>query len=158
MWKNARILPWKGCRIIKSLKLIFCHWSYDLTASLSNVSFSILLATFDVLSIWLSAHCTGLIILGGGIVKHHTLNANMMRDRADYSVYFNTAFEFDGGDSGASPDEALSWGKICSTAKPVKVTADASIVSPLLVTATFAKDVKAWSEATHNTVSLHAYL
>lgn len=43
------------------------------------------------------------------------------RDGADYAVYVNTAQEFDGCDSGASPDEAVSWGKITTEAKPVKV-------------------------------------
>jgi deoxyhypusine synthase len=33
----------------------------------------------------------------------------------------NTASEFDGSDSGASPDEAVSWGKIKREATPVKV-------------------------------------
>ena len=98
------------------------------------------------------SHCTGQIILGGGLVKHHTCNANLMRNGADYSVYVNTACEFDGSDSGASPDEAVSWGKIRLTAQPVKVTADATIVFPLLVAATFAKDVEAWKESVRDTV------
>jgi len=33
----------------------------------------------------------------------------------------NTGQEFDGSDSGARPDEAVSWGKIKITASPVKV-------------------------------------
>lgn len=33
----------------------------------------------------------------------------------------NTASEYDGSDSGARPDEAVSWGKITAEAKPVKV-------------------------------------
>lgn len=37
-------------------------------------------------------------------------------------MYVNTAQEFDGCDSGASPDEAVSWGKITVEAKPVKVS------------------------------------
>ena len=82
----------------------------------------------------------------------------MMRDGADYSVYINTASEFDGSDSGASPDEAVSWGKIRATAMPVKVTADASIVFPLVVAATFAKDVESWKQATQHTVCWHADL
>ncbi|XP_071383954.1 deoxyhypusine synthase isoform X1 [Centroberyx affinis] len=81
---------------------------------------------------------TGMIILGGGLVKHHIANANLMRNGADYSVYVNTGQEFDGSDSGARPDEAVSWGKIRTDAKPVKVFADASIVFPLLVAETFA--------------------
>ncbi|KAJ8545681.1 hypothetical protein K7X08_018264 [Anisodus acutangulus] len=60
---------------------------------------------------------TGMIILGGGLPKHHVCNANMMRNGADYAVYINTAQEFDGSDSGAYPDEAVSWGKIHGGAK-----------------------------------------
>ena len=47
----------------------------------------------------------------------------MQRNGADYSVFVTTAQEFDGSDAGARPDEAVSWGKIRSTARPVKVQA-----------------------------------
>ncbi|CAM9924558.1 unnamed protein product, partial [Heterosigma akashiwo] len=67
------------------------------------------------------APATGQVILGGGLVKHHTCNANLMRNGADFSVYVNTAQEFDGSDAGARPDEAVSWGKIRLDARPVKV-------------------------------------
>mmetsp|Transcript_19420 Transcript_19420/g.55680 ORF Transcript_19420/g.55680 Transcript_19420/m.55680 type:complete len:287 (+) Transcript_19420:937-1797(+) len=82
---------------------------------------------------------SGMIILGGGLSKHHTCNANLMRNGADYAVYINTAQEYDGCDSGARPDEAVSWGKIKSEAKPVKVHGDATVLFPLIVAATFAK-------------------
>ena len=45
----------------------------------------------------------------------------LQRNGADYCVYLNTASEFDGSDSGARPDEAVSWGKIKKDATPVKV-------------------------------------
>ena len=64
---------------------------------------------------------TGIIILGGGLPKQHICNSNMMRNGADYAVFINTAQEFDGSDSGARPDEAVSWGKIHVSAKTVKV-------------------------------------
>ncbi|MQL89957.1 hypothetical protein Taro_022548 [Colocasia esculenta] len=64
---------------------------------------------------------TGIVILGGGLPKHHICNANMMRNGADYAVYINTAQEFDGSDSGAHPDEAVSWGKIRGSAKAIKI-------------------------------------
>ncbi|CAN6309419.1 unnamed protein product [Urochloa humidicola] len=86
---------------------------------------------------------TGIIVLGGGLPKHHICNANMFRNGADYAVYINTAQEFDGSDSGAQPDEAVSWGKIKGSAKPVKVHCDASIAFPLIVSATFARKVHA---------------
>ena len=83
---------------------------------------------------------TGMFIIGGGLVKHHTCNANLMRNGADYSVFVNTGQEFDGSDSGARPDEAISWGKIRINAKPVKVYAEATLMLPLIVAQTFAKD------------------
>ena len=36
-------------------------------------------------------------------------------------MYINTGQEFDGSDSGARPDEAVSWGKIRAGAETVKV-------------------------------------
>ncbi|ORZ20349.1 deoxyhypusine synthase [Absidia repens] len=82
---------------------------------------------------------TGMIILGGGLIKHHICNANLMRNGADFSVYINTAQEYDGSDAGARPDEAVSWGKIRADGQMVKVHAEASLVFPLIVAATFAK-------------------
>ncbi len=69
-------------------------------------------------------------------------NANLMRNGADYAVYINTGSEYDGSDSGASPDEAVSWGKIRSIAKPVKVHGDATLIFPLIVAQTFAQHVQ----------------
>eukprot|EP00035_Acanthoeca_spectabilis_P005171 m.110762 g.110762 ORF g.110762 m.110762 type:complete len:395 (-) comp12902_c0_seq1:63-1247(-) len=82
---------------------------------------------------------TGMLVLGGGVVKHHIHNANLMRNGADYAVVVSVAQEFDGSDAGASPDEAKSWGKIRSDAEPVKVVAEASLIFPLLVAETFAQ-------------------
>ncbi|KAL5978326.1 hypothetical protein ACLOJK_029443 [Asimina triloba] len=75
---------------------------------------------------------TGMIILGGGLPKHHICNANMMRNGADYAVFINTAQEFDA-------DEAVSWGKINGSGKTVEVHCDATIAFSLLVAQTFAK-------------------
>jgi deoxyhypusine synthase len=83
---------------------------------------------------------TGMIILGGGVIKHHICNANLMRNGADYAVYINTGQEFDGSDAGARPDEAVSWGKIRTNSRSVKVYADATIVFPLIVADSFAKE------------------
>lgn len=100
----------------------------------------------------------GMIILGGGVVKHHIANACLMRNGAESAVYINTGQEFDGSDAGARPDEAVSWGKIKSDAENVKVCryrfppacscalltfyqvyAEATIAFPLIVAASFAK-------------------
>ena len=83
---------------------------------------------------------TGVLLLGGGIMKHHILNANMMRNGADYSIYINTGEEWDGADSNARPDEAVSWGKVKGGSESVKVFGDATILFPIIVAETFAKD------------------
>ena len=85
---------------------------------------------------------TGMIILGGGVTKHHICNANLMRNGADYAVYINTGLEFDGSDSGASPDEAVSWGKIRVDAESVKVHCDATLIFPIIVAMTFHEFLK----------------
>jgi deoxyhypusine synthase len=107
------------------------------------------------------ANRAGMIVLGGGIVKHHIANACLMRNGAESAVYINTAQEFDGSDAGARPDEAVSWGKIKAGADsvkvcrcpapsdvpilllltfPIKVYVEATACFPLIVAATFAKD------------------
>ena len=63
-----------------------------------------------------------------------------MRNGADYSVFINTAQEFDGSDAGAKPDEAVSWGKISMEARPVKVYAECSLVVPILIGETFVRN------------------
>lgn len=80
---------------------------------------------------------TGVIILGGGLIKHHIVNANLMRGGCDYAVYVNTSHEFDGSEAGASPDEAVSWGKIKGKGKNAKVFGDATIIFPLIVAECF---------------------
>ena len=70
----------------------------------------------------------GMIILGGGLVKHHIANACLMRNGAESAVYINTGQEFDGSDAGARPDEAVSWGKIKANAESVKVLGPKSLM------------------------------
>jgi len=95
----------------------------------------------------INAKCTGMIILGGGLIKHHICNANLMRNGADFSLYINTAQEFDGSDAGARPDEAVSWGKIKPGSTAVKLYAEATLVFPLIVADTFAPFVAERLEA-----------
>lgn len=82
----------------------------------------------------------GMIILGGGVIKHHIANACLMRNGAESAVYINTGQEFDGSDAGARPEEAISWGKIKLDGDHVKVYVEATTCFPLIVANTFAKD------------------
>src|SRR3989338_565458 len=96
----------------------------------------------DITTITLNAKLTGGIILGGGISKHFALNANIFREGFDYVVYINTAEEYDGSDSGAKIEEAISWGKVKAKAPAVKVHCDATIAFPLLVAGAFMEGEK----------------
>jgi len=93
-----------------------------------------------LVNIALDAKKTGIIVLGGGFVKHHACNANLFRGGADYAVYVTTETEEGGSDSGANPDEAVSWGKIKGKDNTVKVFCDATIAFPLIVAGAFRKE------------------
>ncbi len=93
----------------------------------------------DMVNLVLNSEKTGAIILGGGISKHFTLNANIFKEGLDFAVYVNTAEEYDGSDSGARVEEAITWGKIKATAPNVKIHCDATIAFPLLVAGAFAE-------------------
>lgn len=89
---------------------------------------------FDIV---LNADKTGAIILGGSVPKHHIMNALMLREGADYTVYINTGFEEEGSNAGANPEEAKSWGKASPNENNVKVWGEATIIFPILVAAGF---------------------
>jgi len=53
------------------------------------------------------------------------------------SQYITTETEEGGSDSGASVEEAISWGKVKAEAKHVKIYGDATIIFPLIVAGSF---------------------
>lgn len=90
----------------------------------------------------MTAGRTGVLICGGGVVKHHICNANLMRNGSDYTIFMNNGQEFDGSDAGAKPEEALSWGKIRIDGEHVKVYGEVTTVFPLLVGEVFVDAVR----------------
>jgi len=80
---------------------------------------------------------TGIIALGGGLPKHHAINANIFRGGAEFAVYISTGTELDGSLAGARPEEAITWGKLKQTSRTAFVNADATIAFPLLVAGSF---------------------
>ena len=84
--------------------------------------------------VW-EAEKTGAFIVGGGISKHHTIWWNQFRGGLDYVVYLTTAIELDGSLSGATPREAVSWGKIKEKAEKVFVWGEATSTLPLMMSA-----------------------
>ena len=76
----------------------------------------------------------GVICLGGGVSKHYALFACLINGGFDYAVYMTTAHESSGSMSGASTQEAKSWGKIKDTSDAVTVIGDVTITFPLAMT------------------------
>jgi deoxyhypusine synthase len=79
----------------------------------------------------------GVIALGGGVAKHHAILANIVNGGADYAVYVTTAHQHSGSLSGATTEEAKSWGKVKPEAEAVTVNAEASISVPLMISKVF---------------------
>jgi len=75
----------------------------------------------------------GLIVLGGGVAKHHAILANLTNGGADYAVYITTSSQYSGSLSGATTEEAKSWGKVKSSSDAVTVHGEVSILFPLVM-------------------------
>ncbi len=73
----------------------------------------------------------GLICLGGSISKHHAILACLLNGGADYAVYMTTARHTSGSMSGATTQEAKSWGKIKDDSDAATVIGDVSITFPI---------------------------
>jgi deoxyhypusine synthase len=82
------------------------------------------------------AEKAGALLIGGGVPKNFILQSMLMTPRGfDYAVQLTGDRPDLGGLSGATLDEARSWGKITGSASAVTVYGDATITLPLLVAA-----------------------
>lgn len=80
------------------------------------------------------AEQAGAMVVGGGVPKNYVLQTMLVSpDAYDYGVQLTMDPEHGGGLSGASLDEARSWGKLEKTAQNVTVSGDATITLPLVV-------------------------
>jgi deoxyhypusine synthase len=85
---------------------------------------------------------TASVVLGGGTPKNFINQASVQAEFFDdrvgghrYAIQIVTDVPHFGGASGASLEEAQSWGKLAIDAEQVTVHADATIALPLLVSA-----------------------
>jgi deoxyhypusine synthase len=79
----------------------------------------------------------GAMIVGGGVPKNYVLQTMLVvPDAYDYAVQLTMDPPHTGGLSGATLDEARSWGKLEKAARNATVLGDATITLPLVVGAT----------------------
>ncbi len=75
----------------------------------------------------------GVIALGGSISKHHAILATLLNGGAEYAVYMTTAHKTSGSMSGATTNEAKSWGKVKDASDIATVIGDVTIMFPLVM-------------------------
>lgn len=75
----------------------------------------------------------GLISLGGSTSKHYAVFASLLSGGFDYAVYLTTSHATSGSMSGATTQEAKSWGKIKDDAEATTVNGDVCITFPLMM-------------------------
>ncbi len=71
------------------------------------------------------------IALGGSISKHHAILCTLLHGGAEYAVYMTTAHKTSGSMSGATTEEAKSWGKVKDDSDVATVIGDVTIMFPL---------------------------
>lgn len=75
----------------------------------------------------------GLISLGGSTSKHYAIFAALLSGGFDYAVYMTTSHASSGSMSGATTQEAKSWGKIKDDGEAATVNGDVCITFPLMM-------------------------
>ena len=81
----------------------------------------------------------GLISLGGSISKHYAIFSALLSGGFDYAVYMTSSHPYFGSFSGATTNEAKSWGKIKDDAEAATVIGDVSINFPILMSSVLDK-------------------
>jgi deoxyhypusine synthase len=121
------------CPAVQDSVLGLQAWMYTQTSDLQ------LDATADMTpltNLAFDADDAGCLLVGGGVPKNFTLQTMLVTPRAyDYAVQITMDPEATGGLSGATLDEARSWGKLEEDARNASVYGDATVFLPLLVAA-----------------------
>jgi len=126
-------------------------WIYKQTSDLRVDAFEDMKELVDI---FCEAKRTGVLILGGGVPKNFIFQTALVapprvqgrdggeeqerereREGFDYAIQITTETPENGGLSGATLDEAKSWGKVGANARAVTVYCDATIALPIIVAA-----------------------
>jgi deoxyhypusine synthase len=82
----------------------------------------------------------GAVILGGGVPKNFVLQSMLLTSHAfEYAIQITMDRPEPGGLSGATLDEAKSWGKVSPDARLVTIIGDVTVIFPLLITGLLGK-------------------
>jgi len=121
------------CPAIQDSVLGLQAWVYGQTSAFSLDALADMTGLNDLAH---GSERAGAMVVGGGVPKNYVLQTMLVApDAYDYAVQLTMDPPETGGLSGASLDEARSWGKLDPDARNVSVYADATITLPLVVAA-----------------------
>lgn len=82
----------------------------------------------------------GAVLLGGGVPKNFIFQSMLLTPRSfDYAIQITMDRPEPGGLSGATLEEAKSWGKISKNAKTVMVIGDTTVILPIILASVMEK-------------------
>jgi deoxyhypusine synthase len=121
------------CPAVQDSMVGLQYWLFSQTNHVTVDAFADMPALMDRC---FTAKKAGALLVGGGVPKNFILQSMLMTPNGfDYAVQLTGDRPDLGGLSGATLDEARSWGKITEEAQAVTVYGDATITLPLLVAA-----------------------
>ncbi|RXE55636.1 deoxyhypusine synthase [Methanoculleus taiwanensis] len=121
------------CPAIQDSMIGLQYWLFSQTHRVVVDAFADMPALLDRC---FTAERAGALLVGGGVPKNYILQSMLMTEKGfEYAVQLTGDRPDLGGLSGATLDEARSWGKITEEATAATVYGDATINLPLLVAA-----------------------
>lgn len=122
------------CPAIQDSMIGLQYWLFSQTSKVVVSAFGDMHALIDRC---FEAERAGAVFVGGGVPKNYILQSKLMTESGfDYAVQLTGDRPDLGGLSGATLDEARSWGKLTGEARAATVYGDATITLPVLVAAT----------------------
>jgi len=121
------------CPAVQDSMVGLQYWLFSQTNKVTVDAFADMPALMDRC---FTAKKAGAMLIGGGVPKNFILQSMLMTPNGfNYAVQLTGDRPDLGGLSGATLDEARSWGKITEDAQAVTVYGDATITLPVLVAA-----------------------
>jgi deoxyhypusine synthase len=121
------------CPAVQDSMVGLQYWLFSQTGTVTVDAFADMPALMDRC---FSVKKAGALLVGGGVPKNFILQSMLMTPNGfDYAIQLTGDRPDLGGLSGATLDEARSWGKITEDAQAVTVYGDATITLPVLVAA-----------------------
>jgi len=122
------------CPAVQDSMIGLQYWMYN---QMHNVTVDAFADMNGLMDICFSAEKTGAMLIGGGVPKNYIFQSMLMTPNGfDYAIQLTGDRPDLGGLSGATLEEAKSWGKLTGEATSQTVYGDATINMPLIVAAT----------------------